>query len=49
MGTHFGTTVGGVAGILALEDKMDEEEEKKLAGEGKEATSTQTKLKVPQK
>ena len=49
MGTHYGAAVGGDAGIPTLEDIMDEEVEEKLADKGKEMTSMQTKLKVPQK
>ena len=46
---HLGMAIGGDAGIPALEDITDEEVEVKLSGKGKETTSRQTKLKVPQK
>ena len=46
---HLGMAVGGDAGIPTLEDITDEEAEVKPAGEGKEMTSRQTKLKVPRK
>ena len=39
---HFGTAVSGDAEISALEDVLEEEEEKKLTDEGKEVSSTQT-------
>ena len=41
--------VGGDAEIPALEDILEEEEEKKPTDEGKEVLSAQTKPKVPQK
>ena len=44
---HFGTAAGGDAEIPTLEDISDERGEK--AEEGEEVTSTQTKLKMPQK
>ena len=46
---HLGAAIGGDAGIPTLEDITDEEAEVKLSGKGKETTSRQTKLKVPQK
>ena len=46
---YLGVAIGGDAGIPVLEDITDEEAEVKLSGDGKETTSRQTKLKVPQK
>ena len=41
--------IGGDVEIPALEDVTDEEAEVTSASEGKETTSRQSKLKVPQK
>ena len=46
---HLGMAIGGDAGIPALEDITDEEAEVTSASVGKETTSRQSKLKVPQK
>ena len=46
---HFGTAAGDDIEIPALEDILDEEEEKKLADEDEEVSSTLTKFKVPRK
>ena len=45
--TRFDAAVGGDTGMPVLENITDEEEEKELAGESREVTSMQTKLKVP--
>ena len=46
---HLGVAMGGDTGIPALEDITNEEAEVKPSGKGKEMTSRQVKLKVPQK
>ena len=48
-GKRFDAEVGGDAGMPVLEDTTDEEGEKEPAGESREMTPMQTKLKVPQK
>ena len=46
---HLGMAIDGDAGIPVLEDITDEEAEVTSASEGKQATSRQSKLKVPRK
>ena len=49
MGTRFDAAAGGDVGMPVLENITDEEGEKEPAGESREMTPMQTKLKVPRK
>ena len=48
-GTRFDTAVRRDVGMPVLENITDEEGDKELAGESREMTPMQTKLKVPRK